>query len=189
MWLEHRLPVVGALVASNGLCSPGAVGAGFFQPLQGSLAAHLLEELRTSVGYEVSFLPLWFGLVLLVWTCWRKASPIPNLINLVKQCEVLLPSAGFFSLVPGRQGFISGSFQDSGSLKERACDALRGVLLLPEHMQICSAHICACAALLAVRDSSRAGDLQRCAAWLCAEPPCCQHSAATGKGCPSLEQL
>lgn len=26
-------------------------------------------------------------------------------------------------------------------------------------MQICSAHICACAALLAVRDSSRAGDL------------------------------
>lgn len=67
---------------------------------------------------EVSFLPVWFGLVLLVWTCWRKASPIPNLSNLVKQCEVLLPSAGFFSLVPGRPGFISGSFQDSGSLKE-----------------------------------------------------------------------
>lgn len=42
---------------------------------------------------EVSLLPVWFGLVLLVSpgskrrTCWRKASPIPTLNNLVNTMQ------------------------------------------------------------------------------------------------------
>ena len=134
---------------------------------------------------EVSLLPVWFGLVLQQETdLLEKGFPNPNSEQSCEHntrccCHLL---ASFTWFLADKAWFLAPSRTLGLHLCEGACAALRGALLQPEPVLL------SCKGL-----GTGLGTccwLQRCAAVLRgAKPPRCQRCAATGKGCPSSEQL